>query len=113
MPTTISASQAVAFAEDDKIRIRRVFGGVCAANLALYAMGANGVGALLTLLLVASVISQVKMPDAKVGGKTAPDWMMKSPKVDPDFAERITSAPFILRVVVGFLLITAAIGAVL
>jgi len=113
MTTKISSTQAAYFAENDKLRVRRTFAFVCAANFVFYAMGHHGGAALLTLLLAASVISQVKMPDAKVGGSTAPAWLMKSPKIDEDVADRFTSPLFVGRVVAGFLLITAAIGAVL
>ena len=112
MTTKISSAQAVYFAENDKLLARRTFGVVCAVNFILYAMGSQGVAAVLTLLIAASLISQVKMPDAKVGGPTAPAWLMKSPRIDDDVADRLTSPLFIGRAVAGFLLISAAIGAV-
>lgn len=113
MTTAISPDQDAALAEDTNFRIRRAFGVVCGVNFVLYGLGHFGIAAILSLLLAASLISQVKMPAAKVGEETAPGWMMKAPRVDEDFAERITSPRSILLLVAGFLLVSAAIGAAL
>lgn len=113
MTITHSPDKPNRFAASDAIRARRTFGFLCGVNFCVYAMGHHGGGALLTLLLAATLISQVKMPDAKVGGKTASDWMMKSPRIKKEIADLWTSPRMIIRLVAGFLLISAALGAVL
>lgn len=113
MTTTLSPEQAAVFAEDDKQRAHNIFGAMCALNFCLYGLGHYGVAALLTLLIAASVVSQLKMPGARIGGMTAPNRMMASPKMDEALAERITSPKTVLGAVVAFLLSAAVISAVL
>lgn len=113
MSITTSPDKPNRFAASDAIRARRTFAFMCGVNFVVYAMGHHGGGALLTLLLASVLISQVKMPDAKVGGKTAPDWMMKSPRINEEVADLWTSPRMIIRLVTGFLLVSAALGAVL